>query len=104
MVYTLFSLLRGEVSQEDYLNYNNIRIEYLPLPRRVYGRIFDYRDIVIIYINKNISIEKQKKTLIHEFAHYELNHLYKKKLDEFKIKDLEDEADKYVKYLLDNLD
>lgn len=95
--------MRGEISQDDYLNYNNIHIEYLPLPRRVYGRIFDYRNIVIIYINKNLSKDKQRETLIHEFAHFELNHLYKIKLDEYKIEDLEDEADRYIEYLLDNL-
>ena len=54
-------------------------------------------------INKYISYYKQKKTILHELAHMELCHLDKKKLLEFKIEGLEDEADRYVKFLLESI-
>lgn len=95
----LFSLLQGEISQEDYTNYNNIKIINVNLPRRIYGFVFSYRNINIIIINKYLSERKKKETLIHEFAHIELNHIDKLILD-FKIEGIEDEADKYVEYLI----
>ena len=101
----LFSLLNGEISQEDYLRYNDTILIKKELPRRVYGFIFRYKNCYYIVINKFISYYKQKKTILHELAHLELNHLDKKKrLLEFKIEGLEDEADKYVQYLLENID
>lgn len=99
----LISLLRGEISQDDYLNYNNTVILKKELPRRVYGFIFNYNDKYFIVINKFISYYKQKKTILHELAHMELCHLDKRKLLEFKIEGLEDEADEYVKHLLENI-
>lgn len=99
----LISLLNGEISQEEYLNYNNTRITKISLPRRIYGFIFRYKDNIVIAINKNISYYKQKKTILHELAHLELNHLdNKKRLLEFKIEGIEDEADRYVKFLIEN--
>ncbi len=99
----LISLLNSEVTQDEYLNYNNTRIIKISLPRRIYGFIFKYKDNNIIVINKNISYCKQKKTILHELAHLELNHLdNRKRLLEFKIEGIEDEADKYVKFLLEN--
>lgn len=99
----LISLLNGEISQEEYLNYNNTKITKIALPRRIYGFIFKYKDNIMIVINKNISYYKQKKTILHELAHLELNHLdNKKRLLEFKIEGIEDEADKYVKFLIEN--
>lgn len=100
----LISLLRGEISQDEYLNYNNTVILKKELPRRVYGFIFNYNDKYFIVINKFISYYKQKKTILHELAHMELRHLDKKTLLEFKIEGLEDEADEYVKQLLKSLD
>ena len=99
----LFSLLKNEISQDDYLNYNDTTIIKVAFPRRIYGLIFSYHDRYFIIINKYISYYKQKKTILHELAHMELCHLDKKKLLEFKIEGLEDEADEYVKYLLKNI-
>lgn len=99
----LISLLNGEISQEEYLNYNNAKIIKINLPRRIYGFIFKYKDNVMIVINNNISYYKQKKTVLHELAHLELNHLdNNKRLFEFKLEGIEDEADRYVKYLMEN--
>ena len=51
-------------------------------------------------MNKYISIGKYKYTILHEFAHLELNHLSKLILN-FKIEVIEDEADRYINFLLD---
>ena len=98
-VVVLISLLRGEISQDEYMNYNNVKIVKIDLPRRIYGFIFNYRNINLIIINKYISKAKYDETLLHELAHLELSHLDKMSLD-FKIEGIEDEADKYIEYLL----
>lgn len=95
----LISLLRGEISQDEYMNYNNVKIVKIDLPKRIYGFIFNYRNINLIVTNKYISQKKYDVTLLHEFAHLELSHLDKMCLD-FKIEGIEDEADKYVEFLL----
>lgn len=98
-VVVLISLLRGEISQDEYMNYNNVKVIKIALPKRIYGFIFNYRNINLIVINKYISKAKYDETLLHELAHLELSHLDKICLD-FKIEGIEDEADKYIKYLL----
>lgn len=99
----LINLLNGEIEENEYLIINNAKILYKKLPSKIYGFIYEYRGLNIIVINWNMSKEKKKKTIIHELSHLELHHLDKEKqLLEFSIEDIEDEADKYVKYLLDN--
>ncbi len=98
MYTVLISLLNGEMTQEDYMNYNSIKTIKIGLPRRIYGFILPYRNLNIIAINKYISNEKYNLTLLHEFAHIELNHTNKIGLD-FKLEGIEDEADRYVRYL-----
>lgn len=102
-VAVLISLLRGEISQDEYMNYNNVKIVKIDLPRRIYGFIFNYRNINLIVTNKYISQKKYDVTLLHEFAHLELSHLDKMCLD-FKIEGIEDEADKYIEYLLNTIE
>ena len=101
-VVVLISLLRGEISQDEYMNYNNVKIVKIDLPKRIYGFIFNYRNINLIVTNKYISQKKYDVTLLHEFAHLELSHLDKMSLD-FKIEGVEDEADRYIKFLLENV-
>lgn len=96
----LITLLKKEISQEEYIRSNDVVLLYRALPKKIYGFIFRYKDKNIITINENISENKKKQTILHEFAHLELNHLNnKKRLLEFKIEDIEDEADKYIKDL-----
>ena len=98
----LVSLLSSEISEQDYLVEHNAKIIYKKLPKRIYGFVFRYRNICLIVINWNISKEKKKKTLLHEFAHIELSHLDKQKqLLEFSIENIEDEADRYIKFIID---
>ncbi len=100
----LFSMLKGEITQDEYLDYNNTTIIKKEFPRRIYGLIFDYQNRYFVVINKYISYYKQKKTVLHELAHMELCHLDKKRLLEFKIEGLEDEADRYIKLLLESIE
>lgn len=100
----LQSLLLNEISQDEYLLTNDITLLYKNLPKKVYGFIFKHKNKNIITINQNISDQKKKITILHEFAHFELNHLDKSEyLLEFKIEDIEDEADKYIKFLMESL-
>lgn len=97
----LLELLNGNISQEEYFRTNDIKLILKKLPKKVYGCVFNYRNYNYIVINENSSITKQKSAILHEIAHIELNHLQKKKtLLEFKIEGLEDEADRYVNFLL----
>ena len=99
----LINLLKGEITQVEYLINNNARIIYKKLPKKIYGFINCYRDINIIVINWNISKEKKKKTILHECAHLELHHLDKQRsLFAFSIEDVEDEADRYIDFLSNN--
>lgn len=98
----LIDLLKNEITQEEYTRENDIHIIYKKLPKKVYGFIHKYRDINLIIINWNISKELKKRTLIHELAHFELHHLDKNFI-EFNIENIEDEADRYVKFLLENI-
>lgn len=98
----LISLLNNEINEEEYLIEHNAKIIYKRLPKRIYGFIFKYRGIFLIVINWNISKEKKKKALLHEFAHIELSHLSKnKELLEFSIENIEDEADEYINFIID---
>ena len=94
------NLLLGEVTQWDLLNYYNVTLLYDELPKKINGFVFNYDGINFIILNKNLSY--YKKTLIHELAHIELNQLCQadKDLFAFHIQDYEDEADKYIKFLL----
>ena len=100
----LKELLLGNITQDEYFNQNNIMVLSDKLPFKVYGCVFLYRDRYWIVINKSLSYYKQKKALLHEIAHIELNHLYKRKnLLEFKIEGLEDEADEYIKRIKEEI-
>lgn len=101
----LFSLFMGEITQQELLNYYNATITYEILPTDVDGFVFSYENINNIMINKHLSYYKRKKAILHELAHIELNHLNQvnKDLFAFKLNNCEDEADKYVKFLLTSL-
>lgn len=98
----LYNLLRGEITQQELLNYYNATITYEKLPNKIKGCVFVYKGINNIMINKNLSYYFRRKTILHELAHIELNQLNQidKDLFAFKINKYEDEADRYVKFLL----
>ena len=99
------TLLRKDISQQDLLNYFNASIIYENLPSEINGCVFNYDDINFILINQNLSNYKKKKTILHELAHIELNQLCQttKDLFELNIEKYEDEADKYIKKILNDL-
>lgn len=97
------NLLDGYITQKDLLNYYNVTLMYYELPNEIKGFVFNYDNINFIIINKNISYYSKKKTLLHELAHIELNQLCQldKDLFAFKVNNYEDEADRYIKFLLE---
>ncbi len=97
------NLLLGEIDQWDLLNYYNVTLLYEELPNSVNGFVFNYDGINFIVINKFLSYYKRKKTLLHELAHIELNQLCQKDKDlfAFHISKYEDDADNYIKFLLE---
>lgn len=98
----IYSLLKGYITQQELLNYYNATITYENMPDDIDGCVFNYEDINNIMINKNISYYKKKKAILHELAHIELNQLNQidKDLFAFKVNKYEDEADRYIKFIL----
>ncbi len=99
------SLIRGEIGQDELLNYYNVSLTYEELPHGIYGFVFNHDNVNFIIIDKHISYYKRKKALIHELAHIELSQLcqYNKDLFEFFVDGYEDEADEYVCKIKDEL-
>lgn len=100
----ILNLLNKEISQQDLLNYYNATITYEDIPYGINGFVYSYKGIKNIMINKNLSYYMKRKTILHELAHIELNHLEQAdgNLFAFKINKREDEADRYVKFLIEN--
>lgn len=99
----LYNLLNKDITQQDLLNYYNATIIYEKLPSKIDGYVTNYNGINLIFIDKNLSYYKKKKTILHEIAHIELNQLNQidKDLFALKIDKYEDEADLYIKMLLE---
>lgn len=98
-------LLINEIGEQDLLNYYNANVSYIPLIKDVDGFVFHYSGINNIFINKNLSYYKKRKTLLHELAHIELNQLEQADNDLFAFKrsEYEDEADRYLKMIKDTI-
>lgn len=100
----IIDLLRGNITQKELLNYYNANISYTKLDKGINGFVFNYRGIYNIVINSNLSYYKRKKSILHELAHIELSHLDQdKSLLEFNRVGFEDEADRYIKFLLESV-
>lgn len=101
----IYNLLLGEITQSELLNYYNATIIYEELPTNVNGFVFNYDNINFIIINKFLSYFMIKKTILHELAHIELNQFNQTDNDlfMFKVDSYEDEADRYVKFLLESI-
>lgn len=98
----IYNLLKGEINQSELLNYYNATINYVKLPCGINGCVFGYKGFFVIFIEKNLSICKKKKTILHELAHIELNQLEQADNDLFetKIDYYEDKADRYIQSML----
>lgn len=101
----IIELLKEEITQQELLNYYNANIDYVHLPNDIDGFVFQYKGFFNIFIEKNLSDYKKRLTILHELAHIELNHLNQidKDLFAFHINKYEDDADRYIKFILDNL-
>ncbi len=98
-------LIQGVLDQQEVLNYYNANVTYTELPNQINGFVFNYKGINNIYINKELTYYKRKKTLLHELAHIKLNQLCQsdKDLFAFHIQEYEDEADRYIKQILEEI-
>ncbi len=98
-------LLSGVLEQQEVLYYYNANVSYVSLPESVCGLVHYYKGIYDILINKNLSYYKRKKTLLHELAHIEKNQLCQvdKDLFAFHIQEYEDDADRYIKNILEEI-
>ncbi len=95
-------ILMGSITLEELLNYYNASIKYIDcIYNEIRGFVDYYKGYYIIFINKNLSYYKKKKTILHELAHIELNQLCQSNNDlfAFYIDKYEDEASEYLKEL-----
>lgn len=100
----IIELLKGNITQKELLSQYNANITYTRLDKGINGFVFNYRGIYNIVINSNLSYYKRKKSILHELAHIELSHLDQdKSLLEFNRVGFEDEADRYIKLLLESV-
>ena len=101
----IISLLKREITQQELLNYYNACITLIDLPEGINGFIFSYENIYNIFVNKELSYYKRKKTILHELAHIELNQLKQVNKDLFAlyIDKYEDEADKYIRFIIETI-
>lgn len=99
----IIDLLNNEVTERELLSYYNASVTYEKLPDGISGFVYSYKGIQNIFINRGLSYYKRKKTLLHELAHIELNQLNQYDgLLAFKREKYEDEADRYIKLLLES--
>lgn len=97
-------LIKGNITQQDLLNYCNANITYVKLNKGINGFVFNHRGVYNIIINSNLSYYKKRKSILHELAHIELLHLDQDKtLFEFNRVGFEDEADKYIEFIKTNI-
>ena len=101
----LYNLLSKQITQQELLNYYNATIVYDNLPKNINGCVTNHRGVNLIIINNNLSYYKKRKTILHELAHIELNQLNQIDSDlfAFKLDKLEDDADLYIKILLNKI-
>jgi len=101
----IFNLLKEEITQQELLNHYNATITYEKMPLGINGCVWLYKDIYNIFINENLSRYMKKKTILHELAHIELCQLGQidKDMLKFKINKYEDEADEYIKLILEEI-
>lgn len=98
----LSALLNEEITQDDFTRFYDVTIVWEKLPKYVWGFSFKKKRIYVV-INSSLGEKNRKLTLLHEFAHVELHHL-DKEFVKAKIQGMEDEADNYINFLLNNSD
>lgn len=101
----IIDLLRKDITQQELLSYYNVTISYTHLPEKIDGVVFNYKGFFNIFIEETLSYYKTRKTILHELAHIELSQLEQRDKDLLALKsqEYEDEADKYIKDILKQL-
>lgn len=101
----IIDLLRKDITQQELLNYYNANISYVHLPDSIDGCVFQHKGFFVILIDRDLSYYKKRKTILHELAHIELSQLeqYDKDLFALRSREYEDEADKYIKKILNEI-
>lgn len=90
------NLIDNDVTQDEFLNYNNATLLFRKMPIEINGLIIRKNDINIIIINDNLGEEARKRTFLHELSHLELNHTYKYNVVDNNIDKYEQEVDLYL--------
>ena len=93
------NLIDNDITQDEFLNYNNATLLFKKLPIEINGLIIRKNDINIIIINDNLGEEARKKAFLHELSHLELNHTYKYGIADNDSNKYEHEIDIYLNKL-----
>lgn len=93
------NLINNDITQDDYLRYNNATLLFRKMPNEVNGLIVRKRDVNVIIINDYLSEENKRKTFLHELGHLELNHTYKYRIVNNDSNIYEQEVDNYINEL-----
>lgn len=91
------NLIDNDVTQDEFLNYNNATLLFEKLPIEINGLIVRKNDINVIIINDNLGEEARKKAFLHEISHLELNHTYRYNIMDNNMDKYEHEVDLYIK-------
>ena len=54
-------LLKGDITQQELLNYYNVTIQYQDFSGYLNGLVFHYKGYNLIFINENLSYYKKKE-------------------------------------------
>ncbi len=90
------NLINNDITQDDYLRYNNATLLFKKMPNEINGLIVRKRDVNVIIINDYLSEEDKRKIFLHELSHLELNHTYKYNVISDNSNIYEKEIDNYI--------
>lgn len=93
------NLINNEITQDEFLNYNNATLLFKKMPNEIGGLIVKKNDINIIIINDCLNLEQKRKQFLHELCHLELNHTYKYRFLNNDSNIFEEEVDDYISSL-----
>ena len=100
------NLIMGVINQNELLNYHNASLIFEKLPKIVKGFVYNYDNVYFVTINKNLSCNRVKDTILHELAHIELNQLcqLRDNLFAYCIEGYEDEANEYIRKIKEEIE
>lgn len=93
------NLINNDITQDDYLRYNNATLLFKKMPNEINGLIVRKNDINVIIINEYLNINEKRKAFLHEASHLELDHTYKYRIINNNSNIYEQEVDNYINEL-----